>query len=260
MTTVQEIYDLLNEIAPFAIKDKRDNSGFQVGDPEKVVRRVCFALDATRAVAEECAKKKADLLITHHPLLFHPRKSIYADSIEAVLLKQDIALISAHTNYDIARLSGHMLNCLSLPETGESEVLEVVNPDGSGYGKIVDLPPDREPIEPEELACKAKEAFQCKKLRYVKGNRPISRLAVCSGKAGDNINLAIEKGCDAYICGDVAWENFIDAKNHGITLIDAGHFYTENIMCRFLCDEMNLIFPDIDMFVAENSVDVCEYL
>jgi dinuclear metal center YbgI/SA1388 family protein len=257
MTTVQQIYDLLDKIAPFAMKDKRDNSGFQVGDPAQAVTKICFALDATRAVAQECVEKSADLLITHHPLLFHPRKSIFADSIEAVLLKQDIALISAHTNYDIARLSGHMLACLDLEITGDAEVLEVIHPDGSGYGKIVDLSGS---IRPEELASKAKTAFQCETLRFVKGDRPISRLAVCSGKAGDNVTLAIEKGCDAYICGDVAWENFIDAKNHGMTLIDAGHFYTENIMCRFLCDEMRLIFPDIAMFVAENSVDVCEYL
>jgi dinuclear metal center YbgI/SA1388 family protein len=260
MTTVQEIFDYINDIAPFAVKDKRDNSGFQVGNPGKAVQRICFALDATRSVAKECAEKKVDLLITHHPLLFHPRKSIYSDSIEAVLLKHEIALISAHTNYDIARLSGHMLNCLDLPEISESEVLEVISHSGVGYGKIVDLPPDMDPIEPEDLAQKAKNAFGCRSLRYVKGDRPISRLAVCSGKAGGNVKIAVEKGCDAYICGDVAWENFVDAKNYGITLIDAGHFYTENIMCRFLCDEMSLIFPNVSMFAAENSVDVCEYL
>jgi dinuclear metal center YbgI/SA1388 family protein len=254
MTTVKDIYDYIDGVAPFGLKDKRDNSGFQVGDPAKAVKKICFALDATREVVLECAEKKADLLITHHPLLFHPRKMILADSIEAVLLKENIALISAHTNYDIVRLSAHMLTCLGFPKSDET--LEVINSDGSGYGKIVNLP---EEIEPTELVKKTKEAFGCKHIRYVEGERKIKRVAVCSGKAGHNVTVAAEKHCDAYICGDVAWENFVDAKNLGITLIDAGHFYTENIMCGFLSEEMKGVFPGIDMFVAKGSRDICEY-
>ena len=255
MVLVKDIYDAIDNIAPFALQSSGDNSGLLLGDRNAAVNKICIALDATNDVVNEAIANKADLLINHHPLIFHAVKNIPADSPIVKLTRAGMSLIAAHTNYDIAFLTNQMLEKLGFPESGV--VLEKVHADGRGYGKVVTL---SEAVLPEELAERVKAAFGCAVLRYHNAKRPIKTVAVCSGAAGGNVPLAIELGCDAYITGDVAWDRIVDAANHGLSLYDAGHFHTENIMCGNLKNQLSPLFPDIEIFVAKSSVDLCEYL
>lgn len=252
---IRKIYEYIDAFAPFADQDKYDNSGFLVGDIEDEVRGICFALDATLEVIAEARENGANLLITHHPLIFHPLTKLEPGSGVFELVQSGIALISAHTNLDIHGLTDIMLERLGFPLVGEC--LHPVNPDGSGYGRVVEL---AEALSPRELAQRCKEAFGCTCVRFSDGKKPVKRVAVCSGACGDEMENAVAMGCQALIGGDFKWDRFVTAEKLGFSLIDAGHFHTESIMADWLCERLSRDFPDIPMFTAKNSRDLCEYV
>lgn len=102
MKTIKDVYRAMNAIAPFSLAEKWDNSGLLIGDMKDKATKGLICLDVTQDIVTEAIEKKADVLVSHHPLIFNPLKSISSQSIYARLLKNDIAVISAHTNYDMA--------------------------------------------------------------------------------------------------------------------------------------------------------------
>lgn len=253
----RDFYEFIDKIAPFNLAASSDNVGIIVGDPDAVITGIAVALDITEEIADEAVRKNANLIITHHPVIYNPIKRLYADNIAAKLIKNNINAICAHTNFDIVEggLSDIMLHLLNIKKS--SKVLEPVHKNGMGYGRIVDL--DFE-ISPKDLAEVAKTAFGCEYVRFVEGKKPVKKVAVCSGSAANSMYNAIEKGCDAYICGDIKHENFIDAKNMGLTLIDAGHFHTEDPFCRSMAAAVTRAFPNVPCFIADENVDPVKYI
>ncbi|MCL2077811.1 MAG: Nif3-like dinuclear metal center hexameric protein [Oscillospiraceae bacterium] len=254
--TVNDAYLFLEKIAPFKYQDSYDNSGFLIGDKNAEVKKICLALDITLDVIKEAEIKGANLIISHHPVIFKAISGVKAKTAVYELVQNDINAICAHTNIDVTHLSDIMLDLLGFSKDGR-EVIEVISPDGAGFGKAVDLP---EAVSPEELAKKCKKAFKTPVVRYCDGRKPIMRVGVCTGAGGGAFELAVQKSCDAFITGEVKHSLFIQAKDSGITLIDAGHFHTENFFCDFLLKKFAADFPNLTVFIAETGTDFCKYI
>jgi len=257
LTTVGEIYTFLNKIAPFDNQMKSDNCGLIVGDYDAVARKVHVCLDVTNDVVKEANDKNADLILSHHPLMYPAAvtKVLSGDPLHA-LVKGNINLIAAHTNLDVAvdGVAELMLKRLGLPETGT--VLFPFNTDGTGFGRVSEL---ESPITVKQLVAKCKEAFNCTVVRYVDSGKPISRVGLTSGSGSDLVEAAFEAKCDAFICGDVKHGKMVFAANYGLTLIDAGHFHTEDIFCDDMRSRLTARFPTLDVDKSAHSVDICCY-
>lgn len=255
--TVGDVYRFIDRFAPFGTQDGFDNSGLLVGSMEATVSKIAVCLDITRKTAEEAAMRGAELIVSHHPLIFHKLAAVEVYNPINILIKNDINAICAHTNVDMAKggISDMMLELLEFK--GEAKVLEPVHKDGTGYGRIVELD---FVAEASALAAACKTAFHCSTVRYYDSGRVIKRVGVCSGAGGSETDVAnaAQKGCDALITGDVKHSGFIEAMNRGITVIDAGHFHTENIICGKLSAELESALG-IEAFICDNSRDFLKY-
>ncbi len=257
---VKSVYDFLNKYAPFDVCDRFDNCGLLTGDMNANVKSICLCLDITNNVIEEAIKRKANLIISHHPVIFNPLKSVTVDTPVYNLVRNKINAICMHTNADMTKdgVTDIMLDLLCFDRS--KETLEVKYPDGTGYGKICNLPI---PTTATALAETCKEAFECSVVRYIDTfDKPLSRIAVCSGAGagGGNVQRAIDAGCDAFISGDIKHDLWIDAENAGLCLIDAGHFHTEKVLCNYLLGTLSRKFHNTEIFVAESSKDPCSYV
>lgn len=257
---VRDIYSYINELAPFNTQDKFDNSGLLTGSMDKEVNKIAVCLDITNAIADECAKLGADLIVSHHPVIFNKLSCVEEDTPVCGLVRNNIAAICVHTPIDMAKggISDIMYELMGFGSPAGAEVLHVIHPDKNlGYGKIAEL---EFGINAEYLAETAKDAFNCTSVKYVDGGRTINKVAVCSGAGSDEIYTAIDKGIDAIITGDVKWHAFVDAKNAGLTVVDAGHYHTETIICGHLLDLLTEKFPEAEIFIPINNEDVCQYI
>lgn len=246
MTTINEIYSALCEMAPLSLQMDFDNAGFQIGRGENPVSRVLLALDVTDAVVAEASELGAELIVSHHPLLFHPARSITdADPATERLLRlaeNRIAVISMHTNLDIAEGG---VNDVLIRLLG-AEPLETL--DASGCGRVGEL--DTLYTMPDFLS-RCKEKLQVSGLRYYDAGKPVHRLAVMGGAGGDSLEDAWQKGCDTYVTADVKYHQFLRAQELGINLIDGDHFCTETPVMPVLRDQLAARFPSLSFFVSK---------
>jgi len=255
--TTGEILDYLDGIAPFENQDKSDNAGLIVGDNNAEVRKILVCLDVTNKVVAEAVEKGIDLIIAHHPLLLTPVSRIaYCDPLHA-LVSSNISFIAAHTNLDVAvgGIADLMLARLGFPKS--ETVILPINSDGSGYGRIIELD---SPVSAEDLALKCKIAFESTVVRYVDSGKALSIIGVSSGSAEESVVAALIAGCDAFICGEVSHDKMVFAADYGLTLIEAGHFHTEDIYCEDLVKKIESQFKEIEVEKSTNSVDVCNYM
>lgn len=257
MYTVKDFYDAINSFADFSTAMKWDNCGILVGDPSAGVSRALTALDITLDVVTEAHNKGCELIISHHPVIFSPIKSIYSGSVAALLLQYGISAICVHTPFDLSEsgMNLGLYNILSdkLGFCG-SEPLESVGE--LSIGRIYDL---SAPICPEKAAQIIGSALGCTAVRYSRGGRPIHRLAVSSGAGADMWKLAMEKGADGIASGDFKHSSFIDAGNCSFTIIDCGHFHTERIFGGIINKLLQPYFPKAVIEEAESCVDPVQY-
>lgn len=259
MTTVKEIYDFFDSFAPFSTQDSFDNSGLLVGNANEVVRKIAVCLDITNEIVQEASELGANLIISHHPVIFHKLASVNSDGVVANLVKKNISAICIHTNLDVARggISDIMLELLGFSGDEIFEVTDAVKK--IGYGRIAKLD---FPSEAKTVAEIAKKAFNCHVVRYYDSGKPIRRLAVISGAgcSEQSLELALQKDCDAVLSGDMKHSVFVEAKNKKLSVIDAGHFHTENIVCSMLVSMLTAGFKDIEAFIPYSNKDVCRYI
>lgn len=237
---------ILDRLAPREYACDWDNPGFLAGRGGKEVERILVALDATDQVVEQAVREKADLLVTHHPLIFKPLKQVNDEHFISrrilQLIQADIGYFAMHTNFDaapgcMADLAANRLGIL------DGEPLEVTGEaDGSpiGIGKVGRL---AEPVTLEELAANVKTAFG---LPFVTvygaeaaGGRPVSRIAVSPGSGSSMTGFAAKKGAQVLVTGDIGHHTGIDAAACGVTVIDAGHYGLEQIFIPFVAEYLS---------------------
>lgn len=219
MKTIKDILFELELIAPIDLSLKGDNCGLIVGSMDKVVNVSILALDVTNEVIDMAIKRKAELIITHHPVIYEGVKQILSDSILFRLIQNDIAVISGHTNLDIAMCG---TNCELANRLDLVRVNVCKNTDKMGrLGKL------RKPMTGEELAMFVKTRLDSPLVQVTNKLNKINTVCVLGGTGDDYMKAAFEAGADAYITGEVRHHSYIDAINTGVTLITAGHHHTE---------------------------------
>ncbi len=255
MTTVQDVFACLDEFAPVTMKLDFDNVGHLVGHKEAEVHRILVSLDITDAVIAEAKARGANLIVSHHPLLFSPVKTVTdGDRIGRKLLQlieSGIAAICMHTNMDAA--AGGVNDALAAAvglEHVEHLTPDSVDAQGNSYciGRIGTLPA---PMALPDFLGQLKTALNTAGLRYVDGGRPVHKVGVLGGSGGGELHYAIEQGCDTYITADVKYDVFLEAKELGINLIDGDHFCTENCVCPVMAGLLQKHFPAIPLTISQ---------
>lgn len=253
---IKDIYSFLDEKYPFSLQENWDNSGFLVGDIRYDTQKVMLTLDITRDVVVETAEKEAGLIISHHPVIFHPLKKIDIHTPVFNLIQFDIAAICMHTNLDIAEGGTNTAIVKKIAEKLEIASTEPLEDSGLGY--IIEL---KDLIDTDDFLTVLKEIFGNEHIRVSRFRiSSILRFAICSGSGGSLLGLAKKKDCVALITGDVKHDVWIDANNQDMTVFDCGHFHTENLVLWELRRVLEEKFPLLDIEIAENSVDPCVYL
>lgn len=260
ITGINEIYSYLDELYPFNSQEKWDNSGLLVENYFMECSSVLLTLDITYEVICEASCKGADLIISHHPIIFNPIKKLTPRNPVYSLAEKNIAAICMHTNLDIAQngTNGAILKMFSekFSLIKDPEPFEEI---GSRFnlGWIIEL--DKK-IFSDDIAIKLKQIFGCEYVRASKiARKGISRIAFCSGSGGSMLELAKQKKCDALITGDVKHDVWIDANANDIVVFDCGHFHTENPVLWELRRVLEEKFPQLDVEISERSVDPVIY-
>lgn len=241
MVTVNDIYMKLCQYAPLELQMGFDNSGFQLGRKGNAVKKVLLSLDVTGEVAEEAVQLGAELIISHHPLIFVPLKSV-SDEKLLKLIENNIAVISMHTNLDIAEGGVNDILAEALGAKIEAPL------DDEGCGRIAVLEKE---MSFEEFASHCKSVLKTAGLRYYNSGRRIKRIALMGGAGGDELYKAAAANCDVYLTADIKYHQFLDAKELGISLIDGDHFCTENLVIPSLAERLSADFSEIEFVISK---------
>lgn len=261
MPTLKAVLDVLEEIAPSHAAENWDNPGLQIGDLSQEVCKIFISLDPTLKSLRKAVKRNAQVLLTHHPLIFNPisrlNRDRYPGDVIFEAIERGISIIAAHTNLDAVRggINDGLAGLFGLQEV---RVLEESNDlDEGGSGRIGDLP---EPERLSEMIEKIKVILGAERIRVVgRKERRIKRVAIVGGAGGGMVALASKKGAQLLITGDVRHHEALEAEVLGLALIDAGHFQTEksalkpfanHLRNRFLVKNMEVI---VEVNDAEKS-------
>ena len=236
---VSELVELLEEEIPSKDALDWDNVGLLVGDPNWQVSKVYIALDATDEVIDHAIEKGADMIITHHPLIFTKVSRVVANDFVGrriiKMVENHIAYYAMHTNFDIHQMGVLAEKRLGLDHTLSLDPCEI---DGEvdvnvGIGRIGSLLDN--PVTLKEYASKVREAFHLPYVRvYGDENQVIRTVAISPGSGKSEIVPAIKAGADVLITGDIDHHNGIDAVARGLCIIDAGHYGIEYIFIEYV--------------------------
>lgn len=253
--TIKDVYAVIDRLAPFGTAEPWDNVGLLVGEGELPVARALLCLDVTPAILREAQQTGAQLLISHHPVIFDPLRQLAFDSLPAQLVRAGVAVISAHTNLDVA-VDG-VNDCLA-EALGLTELTGLQRCENGGWlGRIGRLPA---PIEWEELVRLVKSALRCRGVRVAPGSRPVSTVAVGGGACASLLSEAAARGADAFITADIKHNVWYDAARLGLCLMDAGHFETENLVLGPLCERLRFELPGVQFAIAQANLPPVRYL
>lgn len=245
---VIDIYNFLDSIAPFNTALPFDNAGLLVGEDQKEVKKIGVVLDVTPEALDFAQKHDIDLIVSHHPVIFHPLKALTADSVQYKLAAGGVSVISAHTNLDAAVGGVNDALCETLEL---HDVSPLADPQTEGFP-----PMGRKGRLDRQMSCEdfAKLVSQklCTKAKTVISHKKIQTVAVCGGAGEDFILPAVKSGADALVTADIKHHNLLLAKSLGLCLIDAGHFETENVVVPRLAKRISE-FSSIETAVIPQS-------
>lgn len=243
----KEIVQVIEAAYPREAALDFDNVGLLAGRAEKEVKRVYIALDATDAVIDRAAEAGADMLITHHPLIFSPLKKVTDEDFISrrvvKLIQNDISYYAMHTNYDVLGMAELSEKILGIRNTDVLDITMEKDGKPEGIGRIGEL---EKPMTLEECCVYVKHKLDLGSLKvFGDMQAEVSRLAISPGSGKTAIAAAIAKGADVLVTGDIGHHDGLDAVEQGLAVIDAGHYGTEYIfiddMRRFLEDKLPVL-------------------
>ena len=246
----KEIIKVIEDFAPLSIQESWDNCGLCIGSPEDEVSSVLIGLDCTVELVDEAIRCGADMIVTHHPLIFSGLKKISPeDMVGAAVIKAvraGICIYAAHTSADkvIAGVSGAMAARLGLTD------IEILDEDGegTGLGAVGNLPA---PVTAQEAVSLVKERFSLRMIRTsapIQG--PVSRIAMCGGSGGSLIKAARKAGAQLYISGDISYHNFFTPDD--FMIMDIGHYESEIEIVDILFSLIKKNFPTFAVRITQN--------
>lgn len=254
----REIINIIEETYPKEVALSFDNVGLQAGRSDKEVRRIYLALDATEEVLREARAFRADMLITHHPLIFSPLKSVTDENFVSrrilELIRNDISYYAMHTNYDVLGMAGLSERILGLQNAQVLDVTAEINGREEGIGRIGNL---EKSMTLRECCSYVKEALA---LEFVKVSgdldQEVRRLAVSPGSGKSAIAPAIAKGADVLVTGDIGHHDGLDAWEQGLAVIDAGHYGTEYIFMKDMKEFLEKRLGEVEVRSAPIAANV----
>lgn len=261
MPTVKDIHEFLQTLAPESMAEDWDHVGLVCGRSDRPVQRILVALDPFMAACQEAKDRNCQLLVTHHPAIFQLRDvndSSEEGRILLFLIENGISALNAHTNLDLANggVNDALAEKLGLREV---HIIDPVGTDpfGKPYGLLRGGRVDAQ--TPEDFAAYVKKTLSCPGLRYAEGGREIRRVAVGGGSCYSETERVAELGYDAFVTADCKYNSFASAKALGLTLIDAGHFETENPVCSLLAEKIQAAFPEVQVLLSKNHSDCIKF-
>ena len=252
MITVGDVYKFLDRQMPFASQEEWDNSGILVGSPDMQVNKIAVMLDATPTNITKAINNGVDLIVCHHPLIFEPITKLAADNSVYRLARNDIALIAVHTPWDKAKdgVNQVLANALSL-----EHIEPLTTKEGGEMLRLGYLP---SPMSEENFCLLIKQNIGIPFVKYVSTKENVRKIAVCGG-AGADFADEVARVADAFVTSDIKYHQFLHAKDIGLTLIDAGHFTTEDMSMNTLSVKIAMEFADAKVLRLK-SVDPISYI
>lgn len=236
MVKIKDIAEFLNELYPFESKEPWDNCGVLVGNEENIAEKIFLTLDVTKDVVLQAEEAEADVIVSHHPVIFSPLKALKADSAVFQLASADIGVISVHTPLDGAEkgVSEALAKKIGLKNIKHSEISPMIV-----MGEI-------EETSVKDFALKLKTSLEAN-VRYSSFEKKIKKIAVCSGSGASLLAELPKNNVDAFVTGDAGHHDFIDCEEIGTALFACGHFETENIILDELEKQLSEKFPDLEI-------------
>ena len=261
MATVKNILDFLYTLSPREMAEDWDHVGLNCGHLDRQVKSVLVALDPFEEVCQEAAVLGADLLVTHHALIWTP-DFVTDETLQGkntlFLIEKGIACINVHTNLDCAPggVNDILAQKLSLSD------IQVIAPkgvteNGQNWGLLRQGNVAEQPLN--QFLKTVKAALGCEGLKYADGGKPVCQVAVGGGSCGSELMEAVKAGCDTFVTADVKYNQFWDAKHLGLNLIDAGHFHTEAPVTGYLAKKLQQAFPEITVNLSKVQCDCAKF-
>ena len=236
--TVRTVYDLIQAAAPFDTQQEWDNSGILVGSPSQEVTGILFALDVTDPVIDEASALGVQLIVTHHPLMISPVRSLTDETYEGRLvcrmIREKISLIAAHTNLDQA--SGGTNDTLAAL-CGLSDIA------GDGFFRSGVL---SAPVNVLTFAKRLEETLHTTVRVMAPEEKTVFRVGLCSGGGSDLWLRAAEACCDAFVSGEIKHHHALAMADAGIAALECGHFATEEPGLAVLAEALQKTFGHVE--------------
>lgn len=255
MNTIKEILDFTETFAPLNSAMDFDNCGVLVGNKNTPVNKALLCLDITKEVVLEAINKNAQLIISHHPVIFSGLKAIDTDDIPYMLINNNLSALCLHTNLDLSEIFG--VNTCLADALNLSDVKCFMDKDKEiclAVGKT------EQDYSESEFAKFVKTVLNCKGVRYTEIGTKIKTVAVSSGSGGGELYTAKSLGADVLVTGEIKHNQILDANRLGISIVDAGHFKSENIVIAPLAKKLQEKFPDTEFEISDTCDDFINYL
>lgn len=254
MAKCADIISFMEGLAPNELAESWDNTGLLVGNSEGNINKILLCLDVTMASIDEAIAQKADLIITHHPVIFNELKRLNEQDLKGKqlykLIRNGLSVYSAHTNLDYA--DPGVNSCLADAVGIRNAVMM-----GKGPGKCGML---EKKMSLDEFIGHVKGSLKTPFLRVV-GHAPseIRKAAVFSGSFDDDLKSVIESGAEALVTGDLKYHTALDACEAGLCILDAGHFSTEKVVLPYLARRLGEQYPDVEILLCQDENDPFTY-
>ena len=251
---IKDITSIIEQFAPLALQESYDNSGLIVGRPDDEVQRALLAVDVTEEVLDEAEREGCDIIITHHPIIFHPLKrfnsATYVERCVERAIRSGIALYACHTNLD-STPNGMSWRVGSMMGLTDMATLEPRRDDpNAGFGVVGTLPRAEGAMA---FMQRVKSIFEVGAIRHSdlpSEDAMVRRVAVCTGAGGSLIDAAIKANADIYITADLRYNDFMRGEG-GMILADIGHFESEFCAINIIND---VISKNLCNFAVRKSV------